>query len=338
VSECEEILRTNGIIFEQFQINRTSLNPAQAFLNVLRLRAKLARLNPSVVHSVALKPAILTGIAILGLNILNVISLGGLGTTFTKKGWRELALKKLISVALRWSMRLNRCALILQNTRDVTIATTAFGVPPNKIHLIRGVGVDTDKFRPTVSQLKPPYIVLFAARLLAAKGILEFVEAAKKILETRDDVNFHICGRLDPLNPDSITSADTDSWESIVGLEYLGSRSDMSKVFLEASIVCLPTYYGEGLPKVLIESAACGIPIITTDMPGCNDIVVHGHNGVIIEPRSTQSLIDSLNFLLDDDELRKRMGENGRSLVLENFSEAQCSLATLSVYKKGSLH
>jgi glycosyltransferase involved in cell wall biosynthesis len=283
---------------------------------------------------VALKPAILTGIAILGLNISNVISLGGLGTTFTKKGWRKATLKKLISVALRWVIRLNNTSLILQNSSDVSIATTAFCVPSNNIHLIQGVGVDIDKFRPRDSQLKPPFVVLFAARLLAPKGIFEFVEAAKTLLYNRDDVKFHICGRLDPLNSDSLTESDIEDWNGVTGLEYLGSRSDMSAVFSSASIVCLPTYYGEGLPKVLIEGAACGIPIITTDMPGCNDIVVNGHNGIIIESRNTHALIDALNLLLNDVKLRKIMGENGRALVIKKFSEEKCSLETLNVYDK----
>ena len=175
-------------------------------------------------------------------------------------------------------------------------------------------------------------VVLLASRLLWDKGVGEFVEAAGRIKQRGIAARFVLAGDSDDENPASISTRQLDEWREAANVECWGHRTDMPKVFADSHVVCLPTAYGEGVPKVLIEAASCGRPIVATDVPGCREIVIDGSNGILIPVKDVDALVLAICKLLESQELRRRMGQAGRQLVREKFSLDKVIRETLAVY------
>ena len=200
-----------------------------------------------------------------------------------------------------------------------------------QISLIRGSGVNVEEYRP-----HPPIpgipVVILVARMLSDKGIYEFVAAAQMLQEEGVQARFVLIGDTDPENPSSISEAQLRDWHESGCIEWWGRRDDMREVYQHATIAVLPSYR-EGLPKVLLEAAACGLPLIATDVPGCREIVQDGINGIRVALKDKFGLANAIRTLLNDPELRKRMGEAGRQLVEQEFSSGRVIQETLSLYK-----
>jgi len=244
-------------------------------------------------------------------------------------------LKLVIVPALKTLLRSKRCNVIVQNMDDMNelidrnIATRA------RTTLIRGSGVDTNIYVPTAKTNDVP-IVLLASRMLWAKGVGEFVELARISRQRNVIARFVLVGEPDPENHDSVPSAKLESWQESGVVEWWGKKDDMLEVFRLADIICLPTTYGEGVPKVLIEAAACGLPIVATNVPGCREIVRRGDNGFLVPPGDVEALFGAVKSLLDNSELRSEMGARGRALVISDFSIEQVIDKTLKLYRKDS--
>jgi glycosyltransferase involved in cell wall biosynthesis len=170
--------------------------------------------------------------------------------------------------------------------------------------------------------------------MLWDKGIGEFVEAAKELRERGVAAQFALVGGTDSGNPRAVTLAQLRVWNETGAVEWRGRRNDMPRIFAESHIACLPTYYGEGVPKVLIEAAACGRPIVATDVRGCREIVRHGENGLLVPPRDPKALADALRVLIQDPDLRARMGRRGRQIAERDFSVEKVVRETLAVYRE----
>jgi glycosyltransferase involved in cell wall biosynthesis len=198
--------------------------------------------------------------------------------------------------------------------------------------LIRGAGVCTTTFAPQAVSAGPP-VVLLAARMLWSKGVGQFVEAARRLRTRGHDARFVLTGRVDEANPNHVPRSQLLQWRDGRDVEWWDHRDDMPSVLASASIVCLPTFYGEGLPRVLLEAAACAKPIVTTDMRGCHDICRDGVNGFLIPPRDVDALTESLENLLVNPALRQQMGDAGRAMVLREFSDDQVVHQTLGIYQ-----
>jgi glycosyltransferase involved in cell wall biosynthesis len=203
---------------------------------------------------------------------------------------------------------------------------------PEDVLLIRGSGVAMDAFCPVPEPDTEPVVVL-ASRMLREKGIEDFVAAARLLSSRGVKARFLLVGDTDIGNPHSLTAAELTSLTNDCVVEWLGHCSDMPSVFASCHIVCLPTYYGEGVPKVLIEAAAMGRPIVSTDTPGCRDIVRHNENGILVQPRDVAGLAHALERVICDKELRLRMGVAGRRLAEQEFSLTKVIGETLAVYK-----
>jgi glycosyltransferase involved in cell wall biosynthesis len=196
--------------------------------------------------------------------------------------------------------------------------------------LIRGSGVDLNTFVPAEEPSGPVTVVL-ASRLLGDKGVREFVGAARQLHARGIKGRFVLVGDVDPGNPTSLTSSEIRSWEYDGTIEWWGHRDDMSQVFADCHLVCLPSYQ-EGLPKVLIEAAAAGRPIVTTDVPGCREVVQHGETGFLVPPRTVSPLASALEQLMLDQALRARFGARAREGSVQ-FDLQTVIADTLALYQ-----
>ncbi len=201
-----------------------------------------------------------------------------------------------------------------------------------KIRLIRGSGVDTADFPASPESSGIP-VVMLASRMLWDKGVKEFVEAARQLKACGVHARFVLVGDTDTHNPTAITNEQLTAWHKEGVIEWWGRREDMPAVLAQANIVCLPSYR-EGLPKVLLEAASCGRPIVTTDVPGCREIMHNGENGFLVPVRSTLELADALQVLIKNPELRKKMGLKGREIVIGEFAVEKVISETLAVYRE----
>ena len=176
--------------------------------------------------------------------------------------------------------------------------------------------------------------MLFASRLLWSKGVAEYVEAARLVYESMPSAQFLIAGETDPGNPAAVPQGVIDQWKTRTDLKILGHREDMLDLLRSVDVVALPSYYGEGVPRILIEAAATGLPLVATDKPGCREIVRHGVNGLLVPPKDAGQLALAIKQLLLDDQLRLEMGKLSRELACKEFSEDQVINDTLQVYQK----
>jgi glycosyltransferase involved in cell wall biosynthesis len=234
---------------------------------------------------------------------------------------------------MAYRLLLNRAGsrLIVQNPDDVAALTASHVVDPERVVLIRGSGVDAQYFKPTPEPDGPCLIVL-PGRLVRDKGVVEFVEAAR-LLHTRGvQARFALVGEPDPGHPAQIAESELERWRSEGVVEYWGWRDDMRTAYQQAHVVCLPSYR-EGLPKALLEAAACGRAIVTCDVPGCREVVRDGDNGWLVPPRTIEPLAQALQRLIQDAELRRRMGGRSRERALAEFSVERVVAATLTVYR-----
>lgn len=259
-----------------------------------------------------------------------VNALVGLGWIFTSTSLLARFVRRVVEKAM--PLLLNRGAVIVQNPDNAALLL-ALGVDKDRIRLIRGSGVDTATFRPGPEAEGTP-VVLLPARMLWAKGVGEFVDAARRVRASGIDARFVLVGQPDPGNPSTVSQKQLQGWQREHRMEWWGYHADMPKVFRQAHIVCLPSYYGEGVPMSLLEAASSGLPIVTTDVAGCREVVKDGDNGFLIPVRDGVALADALVRLLRDSELRKRMGARGRERVVSEFDVSSVVSATLAIYQE----
>jgi glycosyltransferase involved in cell wall biosynthesis len=222
--------------------------------------------------------------------------------------------------------------VILQNPDDIERWVRWGVMRRERIVLIRGAGVDTETFKPSPEPPGEP-VVLLHARFLFDKGIGEYVEAARRLRSEGVKARFLLVGEPDARNPEAIPADTLAAWGREGAVEVHPWRDDVARLLSEASIVCLPSY-GEGLPKSLLEAAAAGRPIVTTDVPGCREVVRHGDNGLLVPARRADGLCDALRSLITDDAMRRDMGRRGRERALAEFSAERVAAETLAVYRE----
>ncbi len=324
-----DVIRNAGIRLIPFTLSRRGGNPLREVIALWRL---YRRERPDLVHHVALKPVMFGALAAWLARVpAQVNAVAGLGWLFTSSG----RIVRLVRPALRWMLArlLNRphSLTIVQNPEDKALLERS-GVSAARLRLIRGAGVDVQIFYPVMPPSGPVCIVL-VARMLWDKGVGEFVEAACRLTGAGVSARFVLVGDPDPANPASVPESTLRSWHGQHGVEWWGRREDMPAVLQAAHIACLPSYR-EGLPKSLLEAAACGLPIVTTDAPGCREVVRDGVNGLLVPVRDAAALAAALRKLIDDAELRRRMGEQSRLRAETEFGQETVIKQTLAIYRE----
>jgi glycosyltransferase involved in cell wall biosynthesis len=222
--------------------------------------------------------------------------------------------------------------VIVQNPDD-RAALERLGVAREQITLIRGSGVDIAHFAPLPEPARPGLTVALVARMLRSKGVLDAIAAVRRLRTQGEDIELLLAGPTDPDNPDSLDEPGLAALAVEPGVSWLGPVADVRGVWARAHAAVFPTTYGEGVPKALLEAAACGRPIVAADMPGCREIVRHGKTGLLVEPRNIGALVDAIALLARDPAARRRMGAAGRSLAEKEFAEPIIADQTLALYR-----
>jgi glycosyltransferase involved in cell wall biosynthesis len=313
------------------QMNRTGINPWKDAKLILELYRLYRQEKPDIVHHVAMKPALHGSIAAKLARVPKVINaLTGLGYLFINDTVPIKILRHCVLQAFRILWRTPNYHLIVQNKDDHAKFSKILG--PSNIHLIRGSGVNTRTFCPPAKYQHhmPPKVVMIS-RLLWDKGVGELIEAARILKAKGIHMELTLYGAPDPKNPASIPESVLNGWVQPGLCRWKGATQDVAKIYKDGDIAVLPSYR-EGLPKSLLEAAACGLPIITTDVPGCREIVQHRVNGLLVPLKNTAKLANALEVLILDAPLREQYGKAGRHMVLENFDEKIIVKETLELY------
>jgi glycosyltransferase involved in cell wall biosynthesis len=318
-----------GIRWIPFPLARRSLNPLGELRTILRLLGLYRQERPNLVHHFTVKCVLYGSLVCRFLGIRSVVnSVTGLGYVFMEGEGRR-SLRGFIKIFYR--LVLWPTWVIFQNPDDRKIFLENHLADAQRTGLIRGSGVDVRQFSPQPERSGDPLIIL-PARLLWDKGVGEFVEAARQLHAVGSRARFALVGDCDDQNPASVHEPQLKAWVKEGMIEWWGWKEHMEDVYAQASIVCLPSYR-EGLPKTLIEAAACGRPIVASDVPGCREIVRPGENGLLVEPRDASGLAQALAHLIQNPIIRTKMGAAGRIIAENEFSLEQILPQTLAVYK-----
>lgn len=322
-----------GVIPHTLPAHDSSLNPLSHWGLVRAIGAKLRAVRPDIIHAITIRYAFYTAIA-ARLNGFepSVYTIAGVGTLFTHNSPKMKAARAVAIPMMKWAFGRPGVSIIFQNPDDRALMLGAGIVKENQTTIIRGSGVDISQFAFSPDPADDNPIVLFTSRLLKEKGIYDFVDAARSLKAKGVKARFQIAGNVYPKNPHSVTEAELKAWQGEGVIEWLGQRSDMPNVLKQSTIIALPSYYGEGVPKVLLETAAIGRPIITCDMPGCREAVEDGVNGILIPPKSPDALALAIRTLLDDPDKRAAYGRAGRARVEKDFEVSKVVTRTLGVY------
>ena len=320
-----------GLQFYPLPLAQHGTNPPGE-INTLRAMIMLYReLKPDIIHHVSIKPVIYGGIAARLTGIPAVVgAMSGLGRVFSDNNTKAKILRQIVRPMFKIALSHRNTSMIFQNPDDQQTFINMGLIKEHRTELIRGSGVDLDVFTP-VPETEDKPIVLFAGRLMWKKGVAEFVEAAKELGEK---ARFVIVGYSEPTSPDAVPEEYLEQQAEAGIIEWWGKRDDMPDVFAQSHIVCLPSSYGEGVPRVLIEAAACERPIVATDTPGCREITIHNDNGLLFPVGDNPAMIAALEKLIESPELRHKMGKRGREIVQESFSLQIVTSQTLALYEK----
>jgi len=327
----QHAIETEGFIAHPLDWRRGSLNPFGNLGSVLQLRRLLSGVRPHILHNIAMKPVLLGSFAASGLQRIAIVnSLAGLGSIYLARSATGKLMKAGFVAALgRLIDRAGR-RTIVQNPDDEA-ALLQLGVAPSRISLIPGSGVDTSALTP-LPEPSGPVTAAFVGRMLEDKG-LRALMAAHGLLRARDiRLRLLLAGTPDPENPTSITLAELQGWAREPGVTWLGQVPDIRKVWQQAHFAVLPSRR-EGLPKSLLEAAACGRAMVATDAPGCREIARHQQTGLLVPIDDAGALAQAMQRLTADADLRRRLGAAARTLAVGRFSAEAIGRQTVALYQ-----
>ncbi len=320
-----------GISVFRVNSSRRGLNPLREVVVVFRLAIIYRQFRPDILHHVALKPIVVGTIASFLLRDVQVVNAPiGMGYIYSSTDTMARVLRPIITFILKRLLGARRSHVIIENSDDYKQLVNKGFVKVENISLIRGAGVDLNRFQQTT---EPPagMVVTLIARMLRDKGIEEFAESASLLKRKFPDAIFRLVGDVDNGNPASLTSWRLRELQASGAIEWLGRRDDIPEIIGKSNIVCLPSYR-EGLPKTLIEAAAVGRALVATDVPGCREVVKHGVNGMLVPPRDPVALANALELLMLNPEMRTRMGVESRKRAEAEFGSDLINQQTLQVY------
>jgi len=325
-------LQAEGFIWREFPLSRRGFNLLEEFRAWWRLVRIYQEEKPAVVHHFTIKCIMYGSFAAKLAQVPQIINaITGLGYMFSAGGFLKEILQKILFVVYR--IVLKNTETVFQNPDDQRLFLK-IGLIKKDNHLIRSSGVNIQRFTPQPEKSGIPVVVL-PARMLREKGIEEFVGAARMLMGKGISARFVLVGDVDEGNPATISRRVLENWKDEEVIEWWGWQSDMLAVYAQAHIICLPSYYGEGVPRTLLEAGACARPLVATDASGCREVVVDSENGFLVPVRNADALSIALEKLLLSPPLRKKMGINSRKMIVNNFSEEKVLSETLIIYQKG---
>ncbi|WFE68794.1 glycosyltransferase family 4 protein [Thiomicrospira sp. R3] len=328
---CPEILADKGFKYHSVAMSRKGMKPFAELSTIIALRRLFKQIQPGLVHLVTIKPYLYGGIAARLAGVPAVVSaVAGLGTVFIDNSLKAKVVRSVLWFFFRFAFGHNNQKIIFQNQCDKSLLSNWIGLAEEKSVLIRGSGVDLNLYKFLPESVDVP-VVTVVARLLVDKGVVEFVDASRVLKSRGIDVRMCLVGDIDEGNRTSVTKSQLTDWVSQGLVEVWGFRKDIDQVYAESNIACLPSYR-EGLPKALIEAAACGRAVVTTDVPGCRDAIEDKVTGFLVPVRDAEALADAIQDLIENPDKRKSMGKAGRELAEREFAIEKVVDAHLNIY------
>jgi glycosyltransferase involved in cell wall biosynthesis len=326
-------LQRHGLVVHPLTLDRSSTGLGNAWRTMVQLWQVFRAVRPDVVHLVTIKPVLLGGLVARLVGVPAVVAaVSGLGFVFMARGAKAKVRRWLVVGLYRVALGHRNLMVIFQNPDDLACLAKRAHLLDSKVVMIRGSGVDLAQYDHTPLPSGVP-VVLLAARLLVDKGVREFVQAVRLLREKGVSARFCLVGSVDPANPASLTDTELTQWANEGVVELWGQRSDMPEVLSSARLVVMPSYR-EGLPKILLEAAACGRAVVTTDVPGCRDAIDPGVTGLLVPVRNATALADALKELINDPARCQAMGNAGRALAERAFDVRQVVAAHLRTYQE----
>lgn len=322
-----------GFVLHPISVNRTGTSISDDLALIRQLSSLFRQIKPRLVHNVALKPIVYgSQAAKMASNPPVINAFAGLGFVYSSSSTKARVLRPFVSTALRHANAEPTTTALFQNKDDLARLVTSRVIRENQAFMIPGSGVDVERFnaQPT-SRREQDVVVGLPARLLIEKGVLDFVQAARELRKRRPHIRMALVGQPDPVNPSSVSPRQIEEWEKLGLVEYWGWSENMAQTLRNIDIICLPSYR-EGLPKSLIEASSAGLPVITTDVPGCRDAIIPGVTGIRIPPKSPTDLAQAIQILADSSQLRQSMGQAGRQFAVRNFSNERVTTQLRHLY------
>ena len=324
-------LKTYGFHVHEISLSRRSIGPIGELRTLWSLFRLFQRVRPLIVHLITIKPVIYGGIAARLSGVPAVVYLvTGLGHVFSSQDIFMRVVRMFVVQGYKAAARHKNSVFMFQNEEDEgVLRRSGCRVGPSLV--LPGSGVDLTKYKPA-PEPTGDVVVLLAARLMWDKGVGDFVDAARMVRNKRRGIRFVVVGNTHPSNPRSVPADLLRKWADEGVVEWWGHRTDMPVVFAASHVVCLPSRYGEGLPKVLLEAGAVGRPSIASDIAGCRQVIRHEETGLLVPLGDVSSLAAAIERLADDSSLRHRLGETACRNVGECFSETDVVRKTMDVY------
>ena len=332
-NKLESKIKNRGVNVININFVRSSKHPFTDLKNIFKLIFILRKEKPDIIHNVALKTILIASIAgLFSKKMVIINAFTGLGYVFSSDQLHAKLIRFFIKPIFKLLFRRSNYWTIFQNPDDMNLFERLGIINQNRSTLIRGSGVETDKFIQSDDLNKIP-VVMLASRMLWDKGVGEFVEVAKRAYKNKINAEFMLVGGIDNDNPMSIPLSTLKQWVSNGDVQWEGHSDNMPDMLASASIVCLPSYR-EGLPKVLLEAAAIGRPLIASDGPGCREIVRDKYNGLLVKMRDADSLYEAVLMLVNNRKMRETMGRNSRTLVETELSTTIINTQTIELYRR----
>ena len=327
-------LEAVGATWHPLTFDRKSMNPVGESATLLRCFRAYRALRPDLVHHFTTKPVLYGSLAARRLDIPAVVnSVTGLGYLFGGTEFKVRMARRAVRPLFRYGLANPKQLTVFQHGADRQDFLNMRLISEANTRIIPGSGVDPERFHSRGEPEGEPEI-LMVSRLLWSKGVGDFVELSRHFRTKGVGVRMRLVGDLDPGNPDAISAEQVQDWQRKGLVEWSGHREDVEQDLGRCSLVVLPTRYREGIPRVLLEAAASEKPVVATDIPGCRDVIYNGRNGYLFAPGDQLGFQEAVQTLLDDAELRRKMGAEGRKLVLERFAEDRITEQTLELYKE----
>jgi len=327
-------LKGMGLFFHELDLSRSAKNPLLELKTAFSLLKLFREIKPDLVHLITIKPYLYGGIVARLTKVPAVVSaVSGLGILFSSSDLKYRLIRLGIYPLFKLAFGHKNQIVIFQNSTDRQTLLNWKVLRLDKARLIRGSGVKLSSYPALPEPTNHPLVVSFAARLLKDKGVEVLANASRLLKSKKIDVHFWLIGEIDTGNKNSVTQQQLTDWENEGLVKVFGFRSDIANLFSKSNIIVLPSFYGEGLPKVLIEAAACGRAVITTDHPGCRD-AVESDTGVLVPTNDCVALAEAIQDLIQDSNKRKKMGIAGRQLAELEFTVDKVVANHIKIYKE----
>jgi len=326
----------NNLGIECYNIswNRKILSPISLFKNVAFIKNKVKQIKPDIIHFISLLPILLGLLAtIFNKDSKIILSITGLGTIFIKNNFQIIILRIFVKFFLMFSFRRKKLSVIVQNKDDLEYCKNKLICPDHKIYIIRGSGIDINFHSYQSEPNSDPIVLAFVGRFLEDKGVKVLIQAFEISLKSNSNLRLILAGDIDRYNPSSITENYLNKVLKNNKIIWLKNVKDIRKVWKKAHLAILPSRR-EGLPKSLLEAAANGRAMISTDVPGCREIAIHNENAILVPIDDVEKLSLAINFLSKNNKIRKKYGFKSRKIVESDMSEENVISNTLSVYEK----